>query len=503
MEENDFNSNLNKIAKSSWIVFLGILFAKIFTYIYQIIIARNFGPEIYGLFTLAVMIVGWLVCFSSLSLNLGILRYASIFLAKKKKEEIKSIFRFSFKINFITSILAGFILFFFADFISIGIFSKPELIPFLKVFSFVIPFTVLMELILSIFLAHEKFGWYAFVHKFLTGFLKVGLILLLIAFGFKTDSILFSYTLSFFGALIFAIFISRKIFPYLFEKGNKDKDTKSKLNLITYSWPLLFYSILWNLFHWTDSFALGYLGTASEVGIYNAAVPIAFLLTFASSIFMQIFFPIVNKEYSKGNLEEVRQLSKQVVKWILLINLPIFILFVIFPGELIKLLFGTNYIGAKSVLQILGIGTIFFSLSESSSRLIMMSGRSKVILVDIIIIFIFNFIFNFILIPKYGLVGAAISTMVSLVILSFIFWIQSARYFLIIPLRRKMILILLSAIFSSGILLFLRSLIKINLFSGILLSSLFFTLYIFLILIFKGFDKNDFFILKSFFRKKK
>ena len=106
---------------------------------------------------------------------------------------------------------------------------------------------------------------------------------------------------------------------------------------------------------------------------------------------MQIFFPIVNKEYSKGNLEEVRQLSKQVVKWILLINLPIFILFVIFPGELIKLLFGTNYIGAKSVLQILGIGTIFFSLSESSSRLIMMSGRSKVILVDIIIIFIFNF----------------------------------------------------------------------------------------------------------------
>ena len=56
-ENKDISSHLKVIAKTSLIVFVGLLVSKILTYLYRIIIARYFGPEIYGLFSLALTIV--------------------------------------------------------------------------------------------------------------------------------------------------------------------------------------------------------------------------------------------------------------------------------------------------------------------------------------------------------------------------------------------------------------------------------------------------------------
>jgi O-antigen/teichoic acid export membrane protein len=54
-ENKKLNSSLRSIARSSVIVFIGIIISKILTYVYKIIIAREFGPKVYGLFSLAIM----------------------------------------------------------------------------------------------------------------------------------------------------------------------------------------------------------------------------------------------------------------------------------------------------------------------------------------------------------------------------------------------------------------------------------------------------------------
>ena len=61
--ETEINSGLKLIAKSSAIMFIGIFLSKVLTYLYRIIIARNYSPEIYGLFSLSIMIAGWFVVF--------------------------------------------------------------------------------------------------------------------------------------------------------------------------------------------------------------------------------------------------------------------------------------------------------------------------------------------------------------------------------------------------------------------------------------------------------
>ena len=109
MKETNLDDSLKLIAKSSLVVFIGLFLSKLFMYFYRIIIARYFGPEVYGLYSLAVMIVSWFVIFSVLGLNSGILRYIPFYRGKKENDKIKFLFRYILLFLAITSIFFGII----------------------------------------------------------------------------------------------------------------------------------------------------------------------------------------------------------------------------------------------------------------------------------------------------------------------------------------------------------------------------------------------------------
>jgi O-antigen/teichoic acid export membrane protein len=503
ISEEETKNNLKLLAKSSIVILIGVFLAKIFTYLYRIIIARYYGPEIYGFFNLSIMIVGWLISFSGLGLGYGLLKYIPIFRAKKHRKKISSIFRFSFKTVFLISILAGVLLFLFSDNIALGIFHESELSVFLKFFSIAVPLTVILEIFLAVFTSYEEYAWYTFIHKFLIGFLKLILIGVFIFIGLNSDSVFHSYNLGLFLSLVFAFFLFKYKFPFVLKKNPVKKNKKLYREIFHYSWPLLFYGVVWQVFHWTDSFVLGYFKTASDVGIYNAAVPIAFLLMITPSLFMHLFFPMVNRELAKGNKSTVKQLSKQVGKWIFLINLPAVILLIFFPGAFLNILFGSQYISAENSLRILGIGVFFFSIFDVSHALMRTRKKTKIVLFNVLGVFVINLILNILFIPKYGIVGAALSTTISLIILSFIFGFQTMKYLSILPLRRKMLNLLIASLISTGVLFYLKSYIAINIISLIILVSFFLIFYILLAFLFKSLDRNDIMIIKSFLKKLK
>src|SRR3989344_9480479 len=105
-EEHELNSSLRLVARSSIIVFIGLFIAKILSYIYRIIVAREFGAEAYGLFSLALMAAGWIGVLAVFGLNDGLLRYISIFRGKKETDKVRYVFRKSFWLLLLTG-LAG------------------------------------------------------------------------------------------------------------------------------------------------------------------------------------------------------------------------------------------------------------------------------------------------------------------------------------------------------------------------------------------------------------
>ena len=78
---------LNLIAKSSLIVLLAVLISKILTYVYRIVIVRVYGPEVYGVFSLAIIIFTISITLASLGLYEGLLRYIPFYRGRKEKKK--------------------------------------------------------------------------------------------------------------------------------------------------------------------------------------------------------------------------------------------------------------------------------------------------------------------------------------------------------------------------------------------------------------------------------
>lgn len=497
------DKDLKLVAKSSIIVFIGLFLSKILIYIYRIIIARYFGPEAYGLFSLAVMIIGWFITISSFGLINGLLRFIPQYRGKKEFEKIKSIIRFSSIILFFSSIISTTLLFFSSNFIALTIFHNPNLIIFLKMFSFLIPLLIFSNLLLAVLIAFEEISWQSFIVNVLQNVLKVIFIILFIILGFKTNAIIFSYFLGITSMFIVAYLVCRYKFSKVFQRDNLEKKLKLETHkkFISYSWPIMFSGTIANMFSWIDSFSIGYFRTTFEVGYYNAAVPIVLLLGFAPELFMQLFFPLINKEFSRKNMKVIKELSQQVGKWIFLLNLPLFLIMVLFPGAIINFLFGESYLIAENALRILALGSFISNTFYLSSNLMSMLGKSRIVLANVIVTMVINIFLNIILVPKYGIVGAAISTSISWIILSMAFLIEANYFTSIIPIKKDAFKILFASLIPLFFLIILKKIIQISTFSLIFLGFFFLLFYLLMILLTKSLDSKDIMILKSFKKK--
>ncbi|MEK6860176.1 MAG: flippase [Nanoarchaeota archaeon] len=497
-DKKKLDSSLKLLAKSFFVVLIGVVLSKVLTYLFRIVVARRFGPEIYGLFSLASMIVLLFYSISSLGLPYGIIRNASIYRARDEIDKIRCIVKSSINISLFLSISAGIILFLTADFISLNIFHNSSLIVYLKFFSVIIPFYVLYSVFIGLMQAYEEIGWYSFIDNILQNALKLVILLILLAIGLKTSSIIVSYTFSIFFIFLAAFFVCKYKLPQVFKKTNMDKSEKEKIvrNLISYSWPLTLFALISLFFYWTDFFIIGYFKDATTVGIYNAAVPIASFLIFVPTLLLQLFFPLITKEFGKENFKVIRELSKQVTKWILILNLPLFAIMILFPGAFLNILFGPEYIVAKNSLIFLTIGSFFSSIFYLSNNLVSIIGKTKLILANILVVSVLNFILGVILIQKYGINGVAFATMLCNIILTLILSFEVKYYTSLIPLKRKMFGVLFSAAISTIALIYIRQFFLINLFTILIQLVFFMLIYTLMIFITKSLDGNDLMILE-------
>ncbi|MFH1802087.1 MAG: flippase [archaeon] len=510
--KTSLDRSLKLLVKTSFVVFIGVVLSKVLGYLYRVIIARYYGPEVYGLFTLATVIVSFFVTIAGLGLSEGFLRYVPIYRSKRRFAEIKTLITKVLKIYILTGILCSILLWAFSESISLNIFHDSGLIWPLKIFSSMILIALVNNVFLTNLKAFEEISAYSFIFNILQNVTRLLAIVLLIFMGFRSgpNPAVWSFVISMVAMLIASYWFFRiKVRPLLSDNHKKLK-SKEFFEFFSYSWPIVFYSLIFIIFYWIDTFSLGYHKSSMEVGLYNAAVPIAMLLGMVPEMIMQLFFPMISRYYGQNNPELIEQLSKQVVKWVFVVLLPIFILIFCFPGAALNLLFGSQYLVAENALKILLIGSFISSLFIVSNSLISMIGKSKIILYNILGASICNFVLNFILVPREnilglnnsnGMVGAALATLVSIILLNTLFLIQTRKYLKFIPARRNMAFIGILSIIPTLLLFYVKSIVPINIISITILVGLFLLFYLGLILIFRLFDENDWMIIKAILRK--
>ncbi|MBM3231775.1 flippase [Candidatus Pacearchaeota archaeon] len=500
----EIGKSLALLAKGSVIVFVGVFLSKLLTYIYKFIIARNFGPESYGIFSLAIVIVTLFSTAASLGLSDGLLRYFSIY--SKDFKKLKFLVRICINITLISALVATVLMFFSSEYIAETLFRDPKLTPFLKAFSFTIILTLVSNIFLSIIRAKQQIFRYTLIINVVHNLSKLLGIILLISLGFRSQAIVGSYMIGVIVMAIFAYFTVRVMLKKIYSEENLDKEKTTPIRkaLFSYSWPMMFAGLIASLVYWIDSLVLGYFLDVSSVGIYGAAFTIVSLLGVAPELFMQLFLPLILKEYSKKNDNVIEEISKQISKWILILNVPIFTAMIVFPETLVSVLFGDMYLSASPALRILAIGGIFSSLTSISTNLLSMKGKSRTILFNLIIIGSINLILGVILVTKYGMTGVAWATSIVWIILFFLATFQSYYYVRIKLARRLSIRVIGLALIMGILLLFIKYYLGISAIIPSLMMLVVYSLIYFLALFAIGsLDRYDLSLVKSFLKKMK
>jgi len=491
--EDILDTSLKKIAKGAGIGFVGGLIVMTLGYLSRMIIARFLGPSDYGLISLALATFSLVVTLSLSGFPTGITRYVSFYRAREDNGRVKGTIISALGILFPLNLIFAFLLFLSAGWISSNIFHVDRLKPILQIFSIAVPFWALKRTLVPSIIGFERLEYQVYV-DILQDSIKLVLVVTLLFFGFGIFGVSCGYVIAFIASPFFAIYYLRRVFPPIFDI----KSTPMYRKLISYSLPLTFAGMASMVLGWTDTFMLGFFKSAYDVGIYNAALPIAQLMRVPLTSLGSLFVPVVTGLYSQGKFENLRDVYTTVTKWVFLLVLPAFLLMMFFAKSILQILFGDEYIVGSSALRILAIGFLFNVLFGFSRGVINVYGRTKLNMISVFIAAGSNFILNLYLIPLYGVNGAATATAISFIIMGVIWFFFGYQIARLKPFKLKTLKFIPISIVS---ILLIYTVTKLffepTFYILIAMFFVFLVIYFFLLLVFKCFDQEDLMIMKA------
>lgn len=498
---NASEESIKKIAKGAGIIFLGTFLSKFLTYLFKVITAR-LGVENYGILVLAIAVTGAVSVLMTLGLDHGIYRFAAYYREKNQPGKVKGTIVYSLLLLTGLSLLVVLFFFGFSDWIVARFFPniEPEKLSLmLKVISISIPFLTISKMLNSFFRSLQKPQYEVYTKNLTEPIVKLGLVVVLFLLGFGIMEMAVSYIIAIAVSCLIGLILVRKL---LADVIGKVKALQVMKELLPYSVPLLSVAIFFTILTSMDMLMVGYFKTASDVGIYNAASATAQLTYAVSYAILTLFLPVLMGLYVNGKNDEVKSVYQTTTKWILIVNSLLFGLLALYSREFLSIMFGKSFAPGSIVLAILVFGYAFSFTLYSAQNMLLLLKKSRMVSFNITLISLLIIGLNYLLIPLYGLKGAAFATSASLCIWGVMLVSESYYFFKVLPFRKNDIKVPLALGFCIILFYWLKQVYPVSGLVSLLVSfSAFGLAYLGILIMTKTFKSEELALIKSFKNK--
>jgi len=488
------SESLTKVAQSAIIIFIGSVINLFLGFLGRIIFVKFTTQNEYGIYSLAFTLMSILITISTLGLYDGTTRYIAKFRTENQSKYIQDTVISSIVIALISSVLISAIAYVGSDYIATKIYNSPELSSVFKILLTAIPLSVLISIFISI---SRGFGD-SKIRVYLNETLRpVTYLLFLAAAVLLRPSFLnmvYVYIISISTTFLAFLFYFIKKPPFKL-KWNKLRINHVTKELLVYSMPLLAVDILLTVMTWTDTLMLGYFKTPEIVGMYNAAFTVASLLSVVINSVGYIYVPIISQLHSKNQIKEIGIINATSTKWSLMFTFPIFALFFLYPDFLLNFFYDSRYVESSTVLQILVLGFITNAYFGLNYHTLISTGKSNFLMNCSLIGSILNIIMNLILIPPFGMVGAAIASASSFALIEVYMTVKMYHFLKIHPFTNVYLRFTIISSLLISLFYFIKNLFFTTFWTMVALYSFFLLIYIISILYTKSLDKEDIKIL--------
>ena len=438
-------SYTRKAVRRSGLMLVFSVLASVVAYGTRIVLARGLGPEQYGLFTAVFTFVIFFLFFRDWGFDVSLVKHITDFLVAKKYDEIKTAIVSTYRFQFIISLLFALIFFFVASWLGEHYFKNPQAAFLLRVMCWYAVSSLLFLVLKNMFLAFQKSILYSSID-----FAKNIMVLLIVGVGFYFGlgmwSAMWAYVLV--GPILFVLYVLPLFRSFAFFKYKVLHEEKIFSQISLFAIPIFFSSVGGSVIASIDTLFLTYFRSLAEVGVYNVVLPTAMAFLFFSSALNSVLFPMVVELRAKNDLRRLKGGLKLAHRYTFLVILPVLLSLVVFGYDFLRLFFGEAYVSGTMAFQILLIGIIFYTVASINNMTITATGKPRQVTKIILISALINGGLNLLLIPRYGLVGAAWATFAGYL---FVLWASTrevTKIFLIrFPVRDWLILAGLGVVF--------------------------------------------------------
>ncbi|WP_101297051.1 flippase [Halegenticoccus soli] len=398
---------LGGLAKSAAVIFLGSVIGRLLGLFGEAMIIRSLAPGQFGHIALTYTVISSCGSVALFGIPEGVTRLMSSENRTKNKREI-------LKSGYLISILSGFIMVFLIYFLRYEISSVmndttiPQylvlFLPYLLVFPFAnVSFAAIRA---------QKRSFHAVISKNLGArILALFSLGIFLAIGHPSlGAAAYWVSVPFALALLATYFVVRDFGVRSVVTETVPLDTMFKL--WSFSWPLAFGSMIFLLLSNLDILMIGYFLESTSVGYYRAIQPLRQLPTFVLSAFTFFYLPVATEYFVSDQTSELSSLYRVSTKWIVLVTFPPILVFALFSPSIVQVVFTAEYLPAAPVLSILTAGLFFRAIVGLDGDMVKAINRPRIELVSAFIGVIANFLLNIVLIPRFGIIGAAVATVV-------------------------------------------------------------------------------------------
>ncbi|MBX7141706.1 MAG: flippase [Chitinophagales bacterium] len=420
-------SHHHEIVRGGVSAFTTRLIGMGFSYLFAVLVARMYGAAGTGMYNLSQSLMNFLASITKLGSDTLMTRYGAQYNAQKKFGWIKDLYNKSLLVSVPLAIIFSIAVYFLAPWIAQEVFKKddPEVARAFRIATVALLPVTIFNISNGGLRGLKQIQIYSLLQN-VSNFL-FGCIIITVLF-FVSDDLLVPVI-----TYVSFITITGLLAGYFFLKYSNYGSTKVEEGLdfnekfwIGFS---LFVASLASLVRgYADTFILGRYATIADVGVYRTAFKVSTIARIALTAFLVPAAPKFAELFSQGKMKELGQSAQFATKIIFWCSAPI-LAGVIILSPFIMGIFGKEFLAGTEALIILSIGQFINAATGPVSNILMMTGRQKLNRNLMVGTTILAIILDLILIPRFGIVGAACVNTFGVILMNMIPFFLIKKYY--------------------------------------------------------------------------
>jgi O-antigen/teichoic acid export membrane protein len=403
-----YERDIAHTAKGGSIVAVGRMANYVTRFATTFLLARLLTADQYGMYSLAITAATIAAALAMFGQDTVVMRQIAIMNSRRDTPGVWGAIQVGLGTGIVLSVITSTLLFALAYPIAEHIFHEPRLAPLLQLASLVAPFLTMSDILAGATRGFKNMRDTVVAQNFVQPIVRLILIVIFALIGMDMYKAILIFGAADLSASILLLYFLNKHFSLQRSFRTARRDTQA---MLSFSFPLWLSDMLFTFRSHLQTLILGSLGTMRGVGIFTVANQANTVGNMFHASIVQSARPLVAELHDKNNFERLNHLYRTSTKWSTTLNLPFIIIMMLFPKQILSI-FGKSFEDGAMAFAILALVSLIHVITGMAEALLEMTGHAKIKLFNSVIKISLAILLNFLLIPRYGILGAAVSALI-------------------------------------------------------------------------------------------